>query len=256
MKFVASVIIHNEADRYLRPFFDHLLEFVDEVRVLDDGSTDDFKEIGWYDDDRIVIQRNDRSVFFEHEGKARQALLEWTMQGEPNVVLSIDADEFIADGKALREAVEKPNPSGVWQLEMEEVWKADERSLSIRQDGGWKAHPIGIVYWVPPDHNTNRQTRRNWVMPDRALACGRVPHLVGTWNRLNKPSVGSILHFGWTCEADREARYQRYVTHDGGQHHAGSHLASIMYDDRKVSLTRRKWPAGLDKKTLLDRING
>jgi glycosyltransferase involved in cell wall biosynthesis len=255
MKFVASVIIHNEVGRFLRPFFDHLLEFVDEVRVLDDGSTDDFREIGWYDDERIAILRNDHSVFYEHEGKARQALLDWTMQGDPSVVLAIDADEFVDDGQALRKAVGRANPSGVWQLEMEEVWKADDRNLMIRQDGGWKQHPVGIVYWVPENYDRNRNIRRNWVIPDRALACGRVPHLIGA-NRVIIDSSASLLHFGWACEADRDERYQRYVTHDGGRQHAGPHLLSIMDDDSKVQLTRRKWPRGLDKDTLLERING
>lgn len=254
MHFVASVIVHNEADRYLRPFFDHLLTYVDEVRVLDDGSTDDFAEEGWYDDDRIVIKRNPSSQFFTHEGSARQDLLEWTMQAKPTVVLAIDADEFVYDGQALRKAAGEPNPSGVWQLVMEEVWKADD-VLSIRQDGGWKEHPVGIVYWVPRDYATNRHTKRNWRIPDRALACGRVPHMIGQ-NRVRKEPITSLLHFGWACEADRDARYQRYVQHDGGQFHRNTHLDSIMWPDDQVTLTARKWPKELDKATLLKRING
>lgn len=256
MHFVASVIVHNEADRYLRPFFDHLLTFVDEVRVLDDGSTDDFKEIGWYDDERIVIQRNSSSQFFTHEGRARNALLRWTMEAKPTVVLAIDADEFVYDGQALRQAVGEPNPSGVWQLIMEEVWKADETVLEIRQDKGWKEHPVGVVYWVPRDYASNRHMKRNWTIPDRALACGRVPHMIGQNRGLRKDPITSLLHFGWACEADRDARYQRYVQHDGGAFHRNEHLESIMFPDSKVELSRRKWPKGLDKATLLKRING
>jgi glycosyltransferase involved in cell wall biosynthesis len=254
MKLVASLIVQNEARRFLKPCIEALLEYCDEIRAIDDNSTDGsyeiMRELG------VEVRRNDRSMFFEHEGKARQSLLEWTMVAEPTVVLAIDADEFVDNGPELRRILEKPNPSGVWALQMEEVWGADERNLSIRQDGGWKEHPVGIVYWVPPDHATNRQTKRNWRIPDRALACGRVPHLVGVWGRLNKPAVASLLHFGWACEADREDRYQRYVKHDGGQHHAGSHLDSIMWPDTKVSLTKKKWPPGIDKETLLKRING
>jgi hypothetical protein len=29
-----------------------------------------------------------------------------------------------------------------------------------------------------------------------------------------------------------------------------------MFDDSKVELTQRKWPKGLDKATLLKRVNG
>ena len=254
MKLVASLIIHNEADRYLRPCIESLLEFCDEIRAVDDNSTDGSAEL--MEDMGVRVMRNERSVFYEHEGRARQTLLEWTMEGEPTIVLSIDADEFVDDGPEFRRILEKPNASGVWSLQMQEIWKADEQRLSIRQDGGWKEHPVGVVYWVPPDRATNRQIRRNWVIPDRALACGRVPHIVGVWGRLHKPAIGNLLHFGWTCEADRDARYQRYVVHDGGAHHNNDHLKSIMFDDSKVELTQRKWPKGLDKATLLKRVNG
>ena len=253
MKLVASLITRNEAGRFLEPCIKALLEFCDEIRVIDDNSTDGSAEL--MEGMGVQVMRNERSVFYEHEGRARQTLLEWTMEGEPTVVLSIDADEFVDDGPALRKILEKPNASGVWALQMQEIWKADAQRLSVRQDGGWKEHPVGVVYWVPPDRATNRQIRRNWVIPDRALACGRVPHIVGVWGRLNKPTVGNLLHFGWTCEADRDARYQRYVVHDGGVHHNSDHLTSIMFDDSKVELTRRKWPKGIDKAALLKRVN-
>jgi hypothetical protein len=197
--------------------------------------------------------RTDHPCFYEHEGRARQAALEWTMGSAPTHILAIDADEFVAEGHALRGRVEA-HQHGVVSLNMQEVWKADDHGLLIRQDGGWKEHGVACVFHVPPNVHTDRSIRRHWRINDRALACGRIP----IWstvrgNRGGNPVIGDLLHFGWANEADRDARYQRYVEHDGGVHHAGSHLESIMWPDERVSLTRRPWPALKDRDQILAR---
>ncbi len=205
----------------------------------------------------VKVLRNDRTEFFEHEGRARQKLLEWTMEGNPTHCVVVDCDEIIADGRQLRKSMEGPSKWGVWSLVMEEVWKADERALSIRQDGGWQAHPVPIAFAVP--NMNDRRARRHYIIPDRALACGRVPAGIAMQgNRGATPSGTSILHFGWTCEADRDERYQRYVKHDGGNFHANTHLESIMWDGSRVHLSERKWPESMKdvKAGMLGRING
>lgn len=250
-------IARNEAGRFLRWTIPALFDFCDEVRVVCDASTDGTHKI--LTDHGCVVKRNDRPLFFDHEGRARQQLLDWTMEGNPTHILAIDCDELVADGQQLREKMQGTSKSGVWSLDMQEVWKADEQSLSIRQDGGWKAHPVGIAFAVQ-DMMQNRQLRRHWVIPDRALACGRVPVAVAqaaNRNRQGEPSATEILHLGWSCEKDRDERYQRYVKHDGGKFHASTHLQSIMYEDDRVELTKRDWPVALSgmKAGLLDRIN-
>ena len=268
MKLVASLITHNERQRFLEPCIKSLLGFCDEIRVVDDDSTDGTHKM--LADLGAIVLRNDYRMFFEHEGRARQKLLEWTMEGQPTHVLAIDADEFVADGQLLRAELDKPveilsmierrrrSPrmmsSGVWSLQMQEIWGATDNCLNIRQDGGWKEHPVPIVFTVPQD----RQALRHWRIPDRALACGRVPTEVAVRsNRTQGPAVTQLLHYGWACEADRAERHARYVKHDGGKHHAGSHLDSIMWGDSRVQLTQRAWPDSLAaaKAGLLARIN-
>ena len=269
MKLTASLIIRNEADKYLKQCVESLQGFVDEIRAVDDDSTDGshtlMQEMG------VLVKRNDRSLFYEHEGNARQALLEWTMEGQPTHILVVDGDELVVDGHLLRESiVATPEPSPrerrqrnprmgpptVWRLQMQEVWGATEDHLLIRQDGGWKEHPVPICFLVPPDHHANRQIRRHWRLPDRALACGRIPVEAAVQaNRAQGTAVSAILHLGWSCEADRYERHQRYVQHDGGAHHASKHLDSIMWPDTRVLLTHRPWPEGVDKHTILERIN-
>lgn len=255
MKLIAMMVVRNEADRYLRPCLDHLLEFCDEIRVLDDGSDDETQDI-LLGCERVEILRTPETNFFAHEGNTRQKLLEWTMQGLPTHVLAIDADEFVADGKLLRATMEEGSSTGVWKLTMTEIWAAGEDWLSVRMDGEWKPRPGGWAFEIPADHWTNRQTRRHWRMHDKALACGRTPlWITMAGNRTTTEPVTDLLHFGWACKADRQERYDRYVIHDGGAHHANKHLLSIMWGDDQVQTRLAAWPPALDKEALARRAN-
>jgi glycosyltransferase involved in cell wall biosynthesis len=271
VKLVGSLITRNESEKYLRQCIEALQGFCDEIRAVDDNSTDGthtlMTEMG------VQVLRNDRSMFYEHEGRARQTLLEWTMEAEPTHILVVDGDELVENGDQLRVALEAPQPAltlrerrqrgrggrepiTVWRLQMQEVWGATDDHLLIRQDGGWKEHPVPICYAIPGIAHGDRRSIRNWRIPDRALACGRVPTEVAVAsNRSLNAAAATVLHLGWACQADRCARHQRYVVHDGGAHHASKHLDSIMWDDSRVQLSSRPWPDGVDKHKILERIN-
>ena len=91
LKIVAGLIVKNEADRYLRWTLEQLLGFCHTVVVLDDGSTDTTQEM--LEAARIprgpelVVHRNDESVFFQHEGRARQQLMELVLAQQPTHVI-------------------------------------------------------------------------------------------------------------------------------------------------------------------------
>ena len=236
MRLVASMITRNELGRYLRPSIAHLREFCDEIRVLDDASDDGTCE--WLCEQRgVALAVNEGPSMFEHEGRARQKLLEWTLAAAPDYVLAIDADEFVTDGAALRRSAEAGGEA--LTLVMREVWKAGE-SLWTREDGGWRAHPVPILWRVPPGN-----PKRLRIL-DRALACGREPEAVRAAARRGmRPSGADVLHFGWAREEEREARYRRYAEADGGRFHASAHLNSILWPEERVKLEARPWPEGL-----------
>ena len=238
VKLVASMIVRNELGRYLEQSVGHLLEYVDELRILDDASTDGTSEwLTEVHDERMKVKRLDQSGFYEHEGRTRQRLLDWTLEADPTYILAIDADEFVADPQMVRAACTGTTP--VWTLSMEEVWELDGDCLCIREDGGWRSHPVAILWWP--------QGGVEWSIRDTALACGRVPHVVGRQH--GAPPTGTeVLHFGWANEGERERRHQRYVAHDQGRYHAGHHLDSIMWRDERVELRGREWPAALEKR--------
>jgi len=234
VKLVASMIVHNERHRYLPLAIPHLVTFCDEIRVLDDGSTDGTYE--WLGGlrDAVIVHRNPGPAFFEHEGAARQALHEWTLRGEPDYVLAIDADEFVANAWSVREAVEA-GTAPIYSLTLREVWKAEPRRMRIRVDGKWGDRTVPVLYRTPPE-------ARHWRIANRALACGREPLEVARKWAQAVALDAQILHLGWANEKERRARYDRYVRHDRGRYHANSHLRSIMFPDSRVTMLDEPWP--------------
>jgi hypothetical protein len=250
------MLVRDEADRYLFPALQHLCSFVDEIRVLDDGSTD-----GWFDRlpapvdaDRVKVTRTDAPSFFEHEGKTRSALLRWAYAADPTHVLVVDADEFVTDGARLRRILERGGHA--WTLTMREVWAAGDGCLCVRHDGGWAPREVAAAFAAPRQTDT---LDNGWLAADRKLAPGREPVAVRNLQRRRRavPSGVAILHFGWACQADRHARHARYMEHDQGRYHSRVHLQSIMYPDRRVTMWAEEWPPALEpvREAVLARAN-
>lgn len=252
MNLCASLVVRNELGRYLAPCIEHLLAFCDHVVVMDDGSDDGtrewLKECAVIDlDGRLVVYYRDRSTFFEHEGRTRQRLLDWTLREQPTHVLNLDADEFVSDGAALRARIGREPDVPIWSLEIEEVWTAGD-TLGVREDGGWRSHPLPVLWRVDP--------AVNYRIMDRKLACRRVPTQILRSSSRAVASGVSLLHYGWADPTERAVRLARYREHDGGRFHANAHLDSIEYadDDPRLQLRERPWPEGAVFDALRERI--
>lgn len=250
MKLVASMIVRNEFNRYLPLAVEHLLGFCSEIRILDDGSDDGTFE--WLNTEEqfwngVRVERNTGPTFYEYESKARQELLEWTMEGKPDYVLSIDADEFVGNPELLLAAMRAGK--AVATLDMEEVWRADDQHLYLRVDGLWGPRRCPILWQAPA------RLTREWDIPDRKLACGREPTRVRRTRFVRSGS--SIYHFGWAIAAERQARAGRYFEHDQGKFHQDRHLQSILWPDEKIVTTAKKWAHGLEpvRERLLERVS-
>ena len=248
MKLVASAIVRNELGRYLELWVEHLSGFCDEIRVLDDGSEDGSLEF-LAGQPKVSVLRNPGLTFFEHEGRARNTLLEWTLAADPDYVLSIDADEFVGDPGLVLRAIRRHGH--VYTLQMEEVWRVDEDHLHIRIDHQWRPRPCPILWRAPQGPDLSL-----WEIPDVQLACGREPIIV----RRTRGAVSgsSVFHFGWARERERQARAERYFEHDGGRFHRDAHLQSILWPDDRVGIRSRSWPPGLSdlRERIVARANG
>lgn len=242
MKLVASMNVRNELGRYLTESIPHLLTFCDEVRVQDDGSDDGTFE--WLrEQEGVVVRRNTGLSWREHEGELHQSLLDFTLEAEPTHVLAIDADEFVPEGAAMRDALRSyGRRQRAYMLRMCEVWKTDRDPWQIRVDGGWRPHPVAILYRIPRD-----VTGGSWKIWGRKLAGGRVPRIIRKDQRRGYAVTLDIdiLHLGWSRVAEREARHARYVELDGGNFHASEHLDSILWSDDQVTLEPYPAPPGI-----------
>lgn len=243
MKLIASLVVKNELGRYLESCIAHLLEFCDEVRILDNGSTDLWEielQGAFGESGKRVKVLHDRdaavhgAVFVNHAA-ARQRLMEFTLEGDPTHILAIDADEFIADGPTLRKACEQERV-GAFGVCMQEIWNTSEDGLQIRQDGGWVEHDV-FMLWAPALVKGPLQ------IIDKGPATGRTPEAASRARR--GYSCSAVLHFGWTNRSERQERYHRYVVADGGRFHAKTHLESILLPDEQITLVDREWPAEL-----------
>lgn len=246
MKLVASMIVRNELGRYLVPSIEALLEFCEEIRVVDDWSDDGTFE--WLRDrHRAVKVTRTQAKFRVNEGNARQAAFEWALDGNPSHILAIDADEFVSDGRALRAAVEEdPDGQGVFKLCMLEVWNMNPEGFETRIDGGWNPHPVPILYGVPAGLSAHDVSVGDWRIPDRKLASGREPVAVRNRSRhVPNGTFSEILHLGWARQSERVSRYDRYRIADGGRFHANAHLESILWQPPRLQLCPCPWPERL-----------
>jgi hypothetical protein len=246
VKITAGLILRNERHRYLEFAIANLLEFVDEIAILDDGSTDGWEELIpkgapvriLY---RSAMDRDERPAFHQH-AEARNALLRFTLDGNPDWVIASDADELFSDGTKLRREIERTT-ADVLNVEICEVWEICSDRLCVREDGGWRSHPIGAVWRVAPFRSQALSLR------DRQTATGRVPDAV---HGVPAGSSGvALFHLGWTRESERAERFKRYPPGSG---HANAHVASIMWPPERVKLEGWAWPRRLPKTALLDRV--
>ena len=236
VKLVASLVVRNELDRYLPEALRLLAGFCDRIVVLDDNSTDGTAEALRQlraEGLPLTVVSAFETTFYVHEGEIRQRAIDLALQEDPTHVLVIDGDELVGNGAAVRHALERSPAVPAFSLCMEEVWKATLDGIEVREDGGWRAHPVTVCYRV--------DAYRGGKIRDQKLGGGRVPEQVGRERRALQTD-GRILHMGWTRVAEREARHARYVQHDGGAFHASQHLDSIMWPDSRVRLNRCEWP--------------
>lgn len=240
MKLVAAMNVRNELHRWLPITVPHLLEWVDAIAVQDDGSTDGSAE--WLEAiEGVELTRTGGNLWAEHEGNLHARLFEHALTLEPTHVLAIDADEIVPEGKRLRRLLELDEQAGTpeitYTLNMVELWGTDPPVA--RHDGGWRPHPVAILYRLPEGPRG-----REWRIDGRKLASPRVPRAVVTELRRGRHVEQSIdvLHLGWARPEEREARHRRYVELDGGRYHAKRHLESIMWPDERCDLRPYEGP--------------
>jgi glycosyltransferase involved in cell wall biosynthesis len=203
-KLTLSMIVKNEANRYLEKVLTSALDYIDEAVIIDDASTDHTvarcKEILHHIPLHLIENKTSQ---FSNEVVLRKQQWQETIKTNPKWILNLDADEKLEDSFANQvQDIQKQDHYDAVYFRLYDMW--DESHY--RQDTYWKAHFIYRPFLIRyrPDID--------YIWEESAQHCGRFPT-----NICHFPYICNntrIQHYGWASPEDRKKKYQRYMKYD------------------------------------------
>lgn len=199
-----SMLVKNEANRYLRKVLEHVSKYIDRAVILDDGSTDNTVEVckEVFKDIPLTIVSNKVSQF-NNEIKVRKQLWELTIGDNPDWILCLDADEIFEDKikHEIKNIINQPYYD-YYAFRLYDFWD-DEH---YREDEYWSAHKYYRSFLI------RYQDNFKYVWNETPVHCGRLP--INIYNLPGAISDLRIKHLGWSNEKERIEKYDRYMKHD------------------------------------------
>lgn len=199
-----SMIVKNEADRYLKRVLESAREYISGAVIIDDGSTDDTvrlcEDILGSIPHRIVINKNSR---FHSEWQLRYQQWTETIATSPDWILFLDADEIFEDSfsSGVKELINSEDCS-LYCFRLYDFWDEEH----YREDALWQAHrtyrPFLLRYRSDFDYKFSHADQH----------CGRMPSNV--FELRHELSSYRLRHYGWARPEDRIAKYNRYMELD------------------------------------------
>lgn len=199
-RLTAMMQVRNEADRYLSTVLEDLSQFVDDIVIVDDASTDGTPQLcrSFSKVVKLVVLTESH---FGREWKLRELLWRVAVSTGPDWLLALDADEIFEDRAKdrIRALIDQDRYDWVG-FRIFDFWGG---FTHYREDEHWNLHrrftPV-LVRYLPGFH---------YVYPPMDLHVPRIPltyaALPGTCSDLR------IKHFGWAGTAEeRRRKYERY----------------------------------------------
>jgi len=199
-KITLSMIVKNEAGRYLEQVLNSLIGHIDEAVIIDDGSSDNTIHLC-----REILKgiplhliQNDHSLF-DHEVSLRKKQWEETIKTNPDWILNLDADEILEESfwQHAQELINNPNHDFIC-FRLYDMW--DENHY--REDEYWNAQSIYRPFLM------RYQPGFAYKWNETPQHCGRFP--VNTFSFSSYNSESRVQHFGWATKEDRTEKKKRY----------------------------------------------
>lgn len=199
-RVLLSMLVRNETGRFLPEVLGHAADYVDEVLLVDDGSSDDTVA-----ECRRLLRSVPHTIVelgesrFHDEHRLRRLQWELARSRRPDWILCLDADEVFEPRMttALRELVDQDRYDAI-AFRLFDFWDQDH----YRDDALWRAHRTFRPFLV-----------RNLPSLGDAFAttaqhCGRWPLDVAGLR--SACSDVRLKHLGWARADDRQRKYERY----------------------------------------------
>lgn len=204
-KLTLMMLVKNEADRYLRQMLESASEYVDEIVILDDNSTDDTYDICKSYPKVVCIERVQGVDFATNESAPRRRLFDMTCETNPDWIISLDADEIMEDRfkREIRQLLDKPGKFHWFGIVFHHFW----HSLThYRADKLWKPCAGPRIFKFVPGYDYNWKQSR--------LHCGSLPNnIFGNFHGVNTDY--RVKHLGYADSPERtRQKYNWYIERD------------------------------------------
>ena len=225
VKLVTMILVKNEENRYLREVLTDLEEYVDEIVILDDCSTDNTASI-CRSFKKVFGKSLDVSIGQTDEKTARETLYKMTISRNPDWILCPDADEMF-ENKFKNEVRKMMESSFNWySFNRYDFWTPD--SYSGISPSCMKS--LRKLFRYLPDKPT--------YFYSAFLHCGSTPIWVFEDNNGQETNI-RFKHFGFIRKEDRLARIQR--NKDVGSSEYAKDLEHLEKLFEKGQLKLTKW---------------
>ncbi len=205
---VTAGIRVKDGERHAAECLSSLGELVDEIVLLDDGSTDRTVEI-CRQFPKVTRLLSWPKNFF-HEGLDRNAVLAMAKDTRPDWILCLDIDEVFEGraGEVFPELVSDPE-AAIWGFRMYHFWRG---RTHYRVDSKWGEETRGRVHL---------RLFRNQPGIYFPLQQAHGAAIMGVEGRMSVSDL-RIKHFGYSDPEEARFKYERYMTLQDG--HDYSHL--------------------------------
>jgi len=219
-KVIAQMVGRNEANKYLPEVLERLKSQVDEIVFTDDCSDDNTAEIA---SKYANVYKTPKPMFTTHEGRLRRyAWLNLENHAtEGDWIIAIDCDEMLYDC------------SDITKTDIRQILNSSEKDVvNVRFYHMWNDTQYRVdKLWAPNNSSRIFRFMSGAMFRDRALACGSEPtYVLDLINQRNYFVNSNLImqHLGYIKDEDKQSKYERYSTIDGGEFHALNHINSIV----------------------------